>query len=481
MDFAQIKFDLENMPSLRLLRQQHASLIISFFYQQFKQQQRVTVPYEELLGNLDAMLERLNEQQPGSYPRSTKEYVDTWSKDLRLLRIYAGVENTWMVDLTSEAERVIRWFEELRQRPFVGTESRFRSIFETLREIIANSTEDPEQRLTFLRSQQAALQREIDDIQATGQVHRYSETQIRERFLQVNENAIRLLSDFAAVEQNFRDLAQKIQEATLRPNVQKGVLLGDILDADEALETSDEGRSFRAFWQYLLIPSQKDDLTQLISAIHWLPELVSLRDSSILPSLSRRLLDAGQKVIASNQQLAEQLRRMLDEQVLAENQRVRALCAEIKQLAFEHTEHPPDGAFFILETTPEISVIMDRPLWSPGLNAKVDAPNLAVGDVEELASLQALYAQFYIDMDKLRERLARLLERSPSVSLVDVLEHYPPEKGVAELLAYLQIADEAPQHRIDTDSSDEISLILTDGISKLRLRLPHIIYGRYQL
>lgn len=480
MDFAQVKADLENMPSLKLLRQQHAPLIISFFYHQFKQQQRVTVAYEELLGNLDAVLDRLNEQQPDSYPRSAKEYLDTWSKDLRLLRIYAGTENTWMVDLTSEAEQVIRWFEELRQRPFVGTESRFRSIFETLREIIANSTEDPEQRLAFLRDQQAALQREIDQIMATGRVQRYNETQIRERFLQVNENAVRLLSDFAAVEQNFRDLARKIQEATLRPNIHKGTLLGDVLDADEALENSDEGRSFRAFWQYLLVPAQKDELAQLIKAIHTLPELAVLRDSSILPTLAKRLLDAGQKVIASNQQLSEQLRRMLDEQVLAENQRVRSLCAEIKQLAFEHTEHPPEGVFFVLETVPEISMIMDRPLWSPALNAKVDTYDLVFGQEDDLASLEALYAQFYVDVDELRERLARLLEESPSVSLVEVLTHYPPAKGVAELLAYLQIADEAPQHHIDMEIKDEIPLVLTDGSSMIRMRLPRIVYGRYQ-
>ncbi|MBE2268121.1 MAG: DUF3375 domain-containing protein [Anaerolinea sp.] len=480
MDFAQIKSDLENSPSLKLLRQQHAPLIVSFFYEQFKQQQRVTVPYDELLGNLDAMLDRLNEQQPGSFPRSAKEYLDAWSKELRLLRIYAGTENAWMVDLTSETERVIRWFEELRQRPFVGTESRFRSIFETLREIIANSTEDPEQRMLFLRAQQAALQREIDAIETTGRVQRYNETQIRERFLQVNENAVRLLSDFAAVEQNFRDLARKTQEATLRPNVQRGVVLGDVLDADEALESSDEGRSFRAFWQYLLIPAQKDELAELIRAIHALPELAALRDSSILPSLTRRLLDAGQKVIASNQQLSEQLRRMLDEQTLAENQRVRALCAEIKQLAFEHSQHPPEGAFFVLETAPDISVIMDRPLWSPGLNTKVDAPDLLVGEEDDLSALQALYAQFYVDLDLLREQLARLLEKSPSVSLVEVLEHYPPGKGVAELLAYLQIADESPQHQIDTERYDEIALTLTDGTSKLRLRLPHIVYGHYR-
>ena len=193
MDYAQLRFDLENSPSLKSLRSPHASLIFSYLYQQFKQQQRITAPYQDLVDSLDAVLEEINAQQPDTFPRSAKNYLDDWSKEQRLLRIYVASGDQLLVELTPDAERSIRWLEELRQRPFVGTESRFRSIFATLSELFTNSSADPQQRLTYLRAQQETLQREIDEISATGEVRRLNETQIRERYLQANENALRLL------------------------------------------------------------------------------------------------------------------------------------------------------------------------------------------------------------------------------------------------------------------------------------------------
>ena len=248
MNFAQLKFDFENSASLKSLRAQHAPLIFDFLYQQFKQQHRIANVYQDLVDSLDTTLDRLNAEEPGAFPRSAKGYLDDWSKNLHLLRIYQGTGDQWLAELTPDAERAIRWLEELRQRPFVGTESRFRSIFSTLEEIVTNSSTDPEQRLTYLRIQQATLQKEIDEIVVTGNVRRLSATQLRERYLQASENALRLLGDFAAVEQSFRDLARQIQEALLRPDLQRGAVLGQLLDADETLENSDEGQSFRAFW-----------------------------------------------------------------------------------------------------------------------------------------------------------------------------------------------------------------------------------------
>ncbi|NJO84809.1 MAG: DUF3375 family protein [Blastochloris sp.] len=136
MDYAQLKFELDNTPALRVLRQQHAALILSFLYQQFKQTQQLAVPYQQLADALDETREQINHEAPDSFPRPAREYLDRWSKELGLLRIYHDANNTLYAQLTPETERALRWLDELRERPFIGTESRFLSIFATLREII---------------------------------------------------------------------------------------------------------------------------------------------------------------------------------------------------------------------------------------------------------------------------------------------------------------------------------------------------------
>ncbi len=480
MDYVQLKFDLENSPSLKSLRSPHAALIFSFLYQQFKEQQRITISYQDLIDSLDVILEELNNQQPNAFPRSAKSYLDDWSKEQRLLRIYLGTNDQIFVELTSDAERTIRWLEDLRQRPFVGTESRFRSIFATLNEIVTNSSTDPEERLKYLRAQQETLQREIDEINETGIIRRLNETQIRERYLQTNETALRLLSDFAAVEQNFRDLARRIQEAALHPDLQKGAVLGEVLDADEALESSDEGRSFRAFWQFLLSPVQKDEFTKLIIATQNLPELAEISQNSVLRGLTRRLLAAGHKVVESNQQLAEQLRRMLDEQVIAESQRVRELCASIKHLAFEHAEHPPETNWnIVIETVPYVHLLMDRPWWSPNEEMQFEQPlNPTSERPLEIGEIEGLFNQYYADETLLENNLSVLLDTYESITLSGVLEHYPPAQGIGEVLAYLRLAAEKPYYRINPAETELVGVYLYANNIRVTLRIPQAIYQR---
>ncbi len=481
-DYAQFIFDFENASSLRSLRSPHAPFIFYFLYQQFKRRQRVIVAYQELVETLDSALDERNAVEPGSFPRAAKNYIDDWSKTLHLLRIYQGKQDEWQCALTADAERVLLWLEEMRQRPFVGTESRFRSIFATLDEIAANSNSDPQTRVAYLRAQQDQLQAEIDQIQRTGNVQRLNDTQLRERYLQANENALRLLSDFAAVEQSFRDLARQIQEAVLRPDLRKGAVLGDLLKADEALEASDEGKSFRAFWHFLGSPTQRDEFTRLLRVTQQLEELAEVRQRSILPGLTKRLQEAGGKIIESNKQLATQLRRMLDEQSIAESQRVRELCAQIKQLAFQHVSHPPVGSAFREFTTVEVLIpvqmLLDRPLWSRGEAAYVEPPEALVPedrfDPDEWAEL---YAQFYVDEDELVERISHFLDERDTISLREILNTYPTSKGISEVLTYLKIAAEAP-HILEPERTESISVAQYESGREVLVKIPYTVFRR---
>lgn len=483
MDYAQLKSDLENTPALRVLRHPHAAMILSFLYRQFKQPQLIAVPYQQLVDTLDEAREQINHDVPDSFPRPAREYLDRWSKELGLLRVYHDATNTLYAQLTPDIERALRWLDELRERPFIGTESRFLSIFATLREIVSESSADPEQRLAYLRQQQTALQIEIDTIEVTGSVIPLSGTQIRERFMQASENSLRLLSDFAGVEQNFRDLARTIQEAVLQPDMQKGAVLGSILDADESLENSDEGRSFRAFWQFMLTPTQKDELTHLLASVLALPDVEEWRTTSPLNSLTKRLLEAGQKIIASNQLLAEQLRRMLDERAVVESQRVRQLCAEIKQRAFRHADHPPQGSVFLrIELTPEPNLLYDRPLWSPPTETRFDdIPAANFDEIVDEDLLSGLYTQFYIDRAQLEEQVYSLLENQPSITLSEVCAAFPPQNGVAEILTYLDMAAHHPHHRINAEVVDVVDVTLYSGDGNIRLNLPRIEFHRRPL
>ena len=79
-----------------------------------------------------------------------------------------------------------------------------------------------------------------------------------------------------------------------------------MLDADAELRESDQGRSFYAFWEFLMSPSRQDALAEILDTIYRLPTLdVLVRDHPLLRQLTRALIDAGEKIVQSNYRLAE--------------------------------------------------------------------------------------------------------------------------------------------------------------------------------
>jgi len=64
-------------------------------------------------------------------------------------------------DATPAAEKALRWIRMLRERSFVGTESRLSTIFLPLRQMVFGAETDPQERLKELRRQRQELDEEI--------------------------------------------------------------------------------------------------------------------------------------------------------------------------------------------------------------------------------------------------------------------------------------------------------------------------------
>lgn len=487
MDEERLAWDLQHAPSIRLLKADNAALIIGFLYHQFKRAQRVSIPLSELIEQFEGYLEHLNELTPRRYSNSAQKYITEWADDdHRFIRISVyGQSDVPAVELTSDTERAIGWLEDMHSQAFVGTESRFLLIIQLLRDIVQQSTEDPAERLAQLEQQRAELDAEIALIRDTGRVDRlYTPTQVRERFFEASQLARQLLRDFRLVEERFREIARSIQAGQLEPGMRKGKLVEFVLDADEELKASDQGRSFYSFWEFLMSPSQGDEFKTLLEELDSLDDLrTALDEDRLLPHLPGYLVTAGEKIVHSNSRLAEQLRRLLDEQTLVENRRVQELIQEIKQDMFLPIQHENvQEVWMELEGAPEVQLVMERDLWEPTKTQAFNAQPLEVS-AEDLQAIDftRLYRQFAVDELVLRQRIDSLLEKRPLIRLSEVLETYPVEKGLAEVLVYCSLAARDPRHQIDASTSEHIALRTAgpDQLSQERvLILPQICYRR---
>ncbi|MHC5716523.1 MAG: DUF3375 family protein [Nostoc sp.] len=339
-----------------------------------------------------------------------------------------------------------------------------------------------QQRLNGKSQDRDRIQQEIDQIHQTGVVDPYNPTQLQERFRLANQVTTQLIADFRAVEQNFRSLTRSVQEAQLQQDTRKGTVISRVLDADQQLKDSDQGRSFYAFWNFLMSTSNRQELKSLIKKIYTLEELQPLtQEYGLLRRIERILIDAGDYIVQSNHRLAEKLRQMLDERNLMENRRVAELIFEVQRLALQvATLAPPEPDFWVLEGEPIVNLMMARPL-NPLEESEMPTFSMDFGDLPEVMldeEIIALYQQFYVDEETLVQRIQQTLEQRTEVLLTELLQLYPVTQGLPEIVAYLAIAIQSDRHSINTSTIELIIITSLEPEKQLHLTLPQVIFHR---
>ncbi|MEO0771166.1 MAG: DUF3375 domain-containing protein [Cyanobacteria bacterium J06649_4] len=483
MEYEQIKYELDTSATLKLLKSRNVAFIVSFLHKQFKETHKISIPQFELEEKLESYSEYLQDVYSDLSLQSPKAYLNDWCNN-RWLRKTFDTSDEPVFSLTPDTEKAISWLEELQQREaFVGTESRFLQILSLLKEIKDRSTVDVETRVKQLEQDRDRIQQEIDQIKADGKVETFSQTQLQERFISANTMTRQLMSDFKAVEQNFRDLTRKVQAAQIERDSRRGTVVGTVLDADDALKESPQGQSFETFFRFLSSEPQRAELKTMIQAVYRLPELQPLtQDYTLLRQIERNLLNAASYIVKSNHQLTEKLRQMLDERNLRENRRVAELIMDVQQLSLQIAADASDHKnFWDLSGEPDIQMVMERPLHP--LEA-AEAPTFesvdltAVDDTALEAELDDLARQFYVDEAFLADRVDLALESRATITLPSLIEIYPITKGLPEIVAYISLATQSERHSISASTIDLVEISGLADSSELRLKLPHVVFSR---
>ncbi|QJW37807.1 DUF3375 domain-containing protein [Cellulosimicrobium protaetiae] len=512
----------------RLLRADTAPLVLSFLGTLFVEDNVRAIPESELVARLDDHLWAVDGRTARSagteprYPRAPQAYVDHWAHpDQGWLRAwYPPGSGEPHYDATPAVEQAVRWVASLRGRGFVGTESRLNTVFELLRQIAVGTQTDPAERLRELEERRAAIDEEIAQVRA-GRVAVLDAAAQRDRYQQLTQTAADLLSDFREVEANFRSLDRELRERITGWDGAKGELLEEVVRSRAAIAESDQGRSFHAFYDFLLDRRRQEEFAALVERVQSLdaiaPDVVRPAPGTAGPGAAtaraaadqehRRLrrvhydwLDAGERTQATVRTLSEQLRRFLDDQVWLENRRVMDILrgVEAKALAARDAGRAADGrpgpggppGMALDDVAPDVVLPTERPLFTPRPTARLDSDHVEVGDDD--FEVDALYDQVHVDPERLA-RTVRATLTAPGgpgeVALADLLVDAPLEHGLAELVTYLSLEDPRFVVVHDEERTDEVRWegegpggpAAGDGASDpvVRVaRLPRVTYAR---
>ena len=430
-----------NHPAWRLLCAEQAPLLAAFFYREFLAAHRRGIETEEILQDLDLFLYDVSQQTGELAGRTPQEYLDRWTEQ-GWLRKYAW-HDAWYYDLTATAQKAVDWLVSLHQRAFVGTESRLHTVFGLLQEIARDTDTDAARRADWLRGEIARLQAELAQVEATGEVQpRLNALQVKERFLQAESTATALLADFREVEENFRMLTQQVRDEIVQWEKGKGELLAKVFQESDVIRDSEQGRSFAAFWRYLMAAQQQETFRATLRQISEVPAVQKLLPEHPLSDIGPQWLQAAAAVQQTIGQLSAQIRRYVNEDYLQQEKAIYQRIANIERLAVDVRQGGslPKGDFLAIDAAaPAVVMPMERKLFAVPRPTQLENRTLTQGDASG-GKLTPLFQQVSIDPQKLRQQIRDVRGTRPEVSLKEVLQAYPLQQGITELLAYLVLA-----------------------------------------
>ncbi len=129
---------------------------------------------------------------------------------------------------------------------------------------------------------------------------------------------------------------------------------------------------------------------------------------------------------------------------------------------------PEIGVDFPLAMTQRLFVIPSVPV--------INSDGITIGTGSE-ADMDMLFSQQFIDKEKLLNNIQSALQKQPQISLCQLLDNYPLEYGVAELVTYFDLAHTGGRHVVDESVNDEIVVKRQDGSMQL-VKMFRVIFVR---
>jgi hypothetical protein len=319
---------------------------------------------------------------PRRFP-AAQSYLNDWADNDKgwLRKFYPAGSDEPHFDLTPATEKALAWLESLTERAFVGTESRLLTLFELLKQMSEGSQTDPQARIAELHKRRDEIDAEIARILA-GDIPLLDDTALKDRFQQFLQLARELLDRLPRGGTQFRTLDRRVRERIALWEGAKGALLEEIMGERDAIADSDQGKSFRAFWDFLMSQSRQEELSRLLEQVLSLPPVVAMHPEARLQRVHYDWLEAGEHTQRTVARLSEQLRRFLDDQAWLENRRIMDILHHIEAMRWRCARRHRRGFHAAGRDRRDHRTALERPLYRPPLKPLIADVALDEGDAE---------------------------------------------------------------------------------------------------
>ena len=482
MTFEKLYQLLKSHRTVILITANNAAMIIAFLFRSFKQNssgfKTDTISEKDLIDLLSDYLYILNKDSV-QFPQQPKQYLTDWT-NAGYLRKYPIQNDEFLYELTAATENAFKWIDSLDKREFVGQESRLKNLFESLKELSTKSKRDFASRLKELEAKKKKIEGEIEDLK-NGKIDVLDDRQIKEQYFLIEETAKNLLADFKQVEQNFRELDRRFRQKIITTNLTKGKVLEDLFEQQNNLLEEDQGKSFNAFWEFLLSQSKQQEFENMLADVLNLPAVQEVqREGFNIANLRNDLIEAGDKTKRSTNSLLEQLRKYLEHKSFTENKKIYDNIQEALKIISVHTDEVLSPLDLLeLDNIITIDLILAHDWSIRGFKPpqKIKFANNNPEEGKSTTDNSKLYEQFEISLPELKNNIKLALKHKSHITFGDFVKEFKIKKGVAEVVAYLEIASsEKNRHIVKEEIFDLVDIKSFKTNKSFRVKVPQIIF-----
>ena len=454
----------EESPALRLMRGRLGSFVVGFFFKTFKKWGSSEASEEELIATLSEHIEQVRELEDFDAPkRLPQDYLEEWcDEDHRYMtKTYDEDREEYVFRLTRHSEKALSWLQDLlsmQQRGYATTESRFNRILIEMESLSQGVNADPESRIKDLSRKRDEIEEEIQRIRETGEAPIFGEDVIRDQVYDLSDLVEHFLSDFRAIEEFFKDHAREISKLYAQGDASKGDIVEHVLDADEELRSCDQGKSYFGFRSMMTNPTLARQFRNLAEQTSDIARRRGLDPNKTFLSLSERLFGEAGSAHGAYGRISRKLRQVVGDHAGGGGRQVRETLSQIRKSAYLLRDDPPVDWEFEIDIRPQFFGLMESDYWEPK-SVEAFAPiSPADGGNNDWINEILNSVGEPLDLNKFRERVDLALEEAQKVSLTEMVNKYPLERGVVDVVCYRVVAGEDSRHDILDDEIIKIDL-----------------------
>ncbi|TWW00594.1 DUF3375 domain-containing protein [Chitinophaga pinensis] len=479
---------ISTSPAIQMLRLRNMQWILPFLYGVFKEENRFSISEGQLtrllaetLGQQDDGTEDLEEAKINfgeDEETRARKYILSWVQK-RLLQDLPDAEGNTQYQLSAYTEKVFQWMQTLQLRQHVGTESRFKLLFNSLRDIVENTEDDRAKKLEILKNKRSELDKEIKALELGIVPDRYNNAQVEERLELFTRLCYELISDFREVEDNFKAIHRTIVEQHTKAEQSKGAIIGFAFEAYDSLRNSNQGKSFYAFWDFLISRAGQEEWRALTEQlVHTVEERSIKADDQFLLNIKSMLLQQGKTVYDANDKMAEKLSRIISEKEIARHRRLRKQINNIKEFVFDLIEDQNIECGINIDDSAQIRMVMEKKLSLEQKKSAVEVkqPANATEQIADVERFSRMLNTSFINRKQLWEKVETVLKNKQTATLKEVLEESPLEYGLAEVISYYDFLREKSSRAYIVKNTTE--LIPLNPEQTRFVEVPYLLFGK---